>query len=178
MVFCICFQGILGYAMECLSCLHQAKSFHVKILLLDKQELIQEVTGKSSGQDLLDVIFKHLNLLETAYFGLRYQDTTNQTVSIKIIFLWKDFWSWFFFFFFLSQHWLDPSRKVGDQLRGISPITLYLGVKFYAADPCRLVEEITRYQFFLQVKSDVLQGRLPVSQDLAIELASYALQCK
>jgi hypothetical protein len=35
---------------------------------------------------------------------------------------------------------------------GVSPITLYLGVKFYAADPCKLIEEITRYQFFLQVR--------------------------
>lgn len=64
------------------------------------------------------------------------------------------------------------------QIRGVAPITLYLGVKFYAADPCRLVEEITRYQFFLQVKQDVLQGRLPVSLDLAVELAALALQCK
>lgn len=63
------------------------------------------------------------------------------------------------------------------QIRGVAPITLYLGVKFYAADPCRLVEEITRYQFFLQVKQDVLQGRLPVTQDLAVELAALALQC-
>ena len=64
------------------------------------------------------------------------------------------------------------------QIRGVAPITLYLGVKFYAADPCRLVEEITRYQFFLQVKQDVLQGRLPVPHDLAVELAALALQCK
>ena len=49
-------------------------------------------------------------------------------------------------------------------------------MKFYAADPCRLVEEITRYQFFLQVKQDVLQGRLPVTLDLAVELAALALQ--
>lgn len=48
------------------------------------------------------------------------------------------------------QHWLDPSKRVSQQIKGVSPITLYLGVKFYAADPCRLVEEITRYQFFLQ----------------------------
>ena len=55
---------------------------------------------------------------------------------------------------------------------------MYLGVKFYAADPCKLVEEITRYQFFLQVKLDILQGRLPVSQELSVDLAALALQCK
>ena len=43
---------------------------------------------------------------------------------------------------------------------------------------CRLVEEITRYQFFLQVKLDILQGRLPVTHELAVDLAALALQCK
>ena len=92
------------------------------------------------------------------------------------------------------QHWLDPAKRVSQQIKGVSPITLYLGVKFYAADPCKLVEEITRYQFFLQVcipstpypnlnppvqvKLDILQGRLPVPQELATELAALALQCK
>ena len=36
----------------------------------------------------------------------------------------------------------------------------------------------TRYQFFLQVKLDILQGRLPVPRDLAVELAALALQCE
>ena len=48
--------------------------------MLDKQELIQEVTETTTGQDLLDNIFKYLNLIETAYFGLRFQDNDNQTV--------------------------------------------------------------------------------------------------
>ena len=78
----------------------------------------------------------------------------------------------------LFQHWLDPQKRVSQQIKGVSPVTLYLGVKYYAADPCKLAEEITRYQFFLQVKLDILQGRLPVPKDLSIELAALALQCK
>lgn len=35
-----------------------------------------------------------------------------------------------------------------------------------------------RYQFFLQIKQDILQGRLPVSFDLAAELGAYVVQCK
>ncbi len=101
----------------------------LQILLLDKQDLIQEVHLRTTGQDLLDAVFKYLNLLETAYFGLRFQDASGQT------------------------HWLDPAKRVSAQLRSASPVTLYFGVKFYAAEPCRLVEEITRYQFFLQVCS-------------------------
>ena len=72
----------------------RVKSFHVKILLLDKQELIQEIQDKTTGQDLLDNIFKYLNLIETAYFGLRYQDNDNQTVfTYKIcLFSIRKFW--------------------------------------------------------------------------------------
>lgn len=33
------------------------------------------------GQELLDRVFRHLNLLETAYFGLRYLDHETQTVK-------------------------------------------------------------------------------------------------
>ncbi|CAB0033528.1 unnamed protein product [Trichogramma brassicae] len=35
---------------------------------------------------------------------------------------------------------------------------------------------LARYQFFLQVKQDILQGRLPVSFDLAAELGAYVVQ--
>ncbi|XP_046751668.1 band 4.1-like protein 4 isoform X1 [Diprion similis] len=135
---------------------------HCKVILLDEHELLQDVLSTNLGQELLDRVFRHLNLLETAYFGLRYLDHENQT------------------------QWLDPSKKIGKQLKnqgsgnagdGNPDVhTLYFGVKFYAADPCKLIEEITRYQFFLQVKQDILQGRLPVSFDLAAELGAYVVQ--
>ena len=35
-----------------------------------------------------------------------------------------------------------------------------------------------RYQFFLQVKRDILQGRLPVSFETGAELAALAVQCE
>ncbi|XP_066590905.1 band 4.1-like protein 4 [Prorops nasuta] len=131
---------------------------HCKVILLDEHELLQDVLCSNLGQELLDRVFRHLNLVETAYFGLRYLDHENQT------------------------QWLDPSKKIGKQLKiqkgdpNADVRTLYFGVKFYAADPCKLIEEITRYQFFLQVKQDILQGRLPVSFDLAAELGAYVVQ--
>jgi len=136
--------------MECFC--SKPRSIHCKIVLLDEQELIHELQDNCAGQAILDVVFRHLNLLETAYFGLRYLDAEGQT------------------------HWLDPSKKLARQLKGSDPYTFYFGVKFYAADPCKLLEEITRYQFFLQVKQDILQGRLPVSFELAAELGAYIVQ--
>lgn len=35
-----------------------------------------------------------------------------------------------------------------------------------------------RYQFFLQLKQDILQGRVPVTQELMAELGAYVVQCK
>ncbi|GFS94092.1 band 4.1-like protein 4A [Trichonephila clavipes] len=47
----------------------------------------------SRGQQLLDVVFKHLNLMETAYFGLRFMDATGQ------------------------RHWLDPNKNIVKQMK-------------------------------------------------------------
>ncbi|XP_072943304.1 band 4.1-like protein 4 isoform X2 [Epargyreus clarus] len=136
--------------MECLC--PAPRTLACRVVLLDERELLHEMQDNSTGQALLDVVFRHLDLLETAYFGLRYVDQDNQT------------------------HWLDAGKRLRRQLRGSDPHTFYFGVKFYAADPCKLLEEITRYQLFLQLKQDVLRGRLPVGFDLAAELAAYVLQ--
>ena len=37
---------------------------------------------------------------------------------------------------------------------------------------------VCSYQFFLQTKRDITEGRLPVDSQLAAELAAYAVQCK
>ena len=49
---------------------------------------------------------------------------------------------------------------------------------FPAADPCKVSDVNTRYQLFLQVRSDVLTcaNTVPVPVDTAIELAALALQ--
>ena len=58
------------------------------------------------------------------------------------------------------------------------PYTLRLKVKFYSSEPNNLREELTRYQFFLQLKADILEGKLECPHPTDIELAALALQCK
>lgn len=45
----------------------------------------------TTGQDVLNVVYQHLgapsNLLETAYFGLRYLDSTHQPVRYLFLLL-------------------------------------------------------------------------------------------
>ncbi|XP_017847788.1 uncharacterized protein DDB_G0283357 isoform X2 [Drosophila busckii] len=137
--------------MNCLC--RPSRIMSVRINLLDETDFIHEIKDDLPGQALLDVVFARLNLIETSYFGIRYIDDENQT------------------------HWLDPASRISRQLKPKSdPYDLYFGIKFYAADPCKLLEEITRYQLFLQVKQDVLQGRLPVAFELAAELGAFVVQ--
>lgn len=124
--------------------------------------------SSTSGQDLLDVVIKHLNLLETSYFGLKYlpqaavagPNGPNQAERLRSI----------------EAVWLDVDKSALKQLKGVQPMTVYFGVKYYATDPCKLAEEITRYQFFLQCKQDILHSRLSVSFELAVELFALAIQ--
>ncbi|GIX99688.1 band 4.1-like protein 4A [Caerostris darwini] len=135
-------------------CARRAKTFHCTVVLLDETEITEDVQAVSKGDVLLERVFSHLNLIEKAYFGLRFLNKAGES------------------------RWLDPLQKVSTQLKGLSPFTLYFGVKFYASDPCRLLEEITRYQFVLQLKQDILQGRLPLADDLASELFALSLQAE
>uniref|UniRef100_A0A1A9VH48 FERM domain-containing protein n=1 Tax=Glossina austeni TaxID=7395 RepID=A0A1A9VH48_GLOAU len=58
------------------------------------------------------------------------------------------------------------------------PYTFRLKAKFYSSEPITLREELTCYLFFLQLKHDLLEGRLDCPDDKAAELCALALQCK
>ncbi|XP_068278471.1 band 4.1-like protein 4A isoform X4 [Nyctibius grandis] len=136
------------------------EEFYCEVLLLDESKLTlttqqQGIKKSTKGSVVLGYVFRHLNLVEIDYFGLRYCDRSHQT------------------------YWLDPAKTLAEHKELINtgpPYTLYFGVKFYAEDPCKLKEEITRYQFFLQVKQDVLQGRLPCPTNTAAQLGAYIIQ--
>ncbi|XP_042801127.1 band 4.1-like protein 4A isoform X3 [Panthera onca] len=136
------------------------EEFYCEVLLLNESKLTlttqqQGIKKSTKGSVVLDHVFRHINLVEIDYFGLRYCDRTHQT------------------------YWLDPAKTLAEHKELINtgpPYTLYFGIKFYAEDPCKLKEEITRYQFFLQVKQDVLQGRLPCPVNIAAQLGAYAIQ--
>lgn len=49
-------------------------------------------------------------------------------------------------------------------------------VKFYPPNPFRLKEDISRYQIYLQLKRDLLHGRLYCNISEAALLGAYILQ--
>ncbi|XP_031236444.1 tyrosine-protein phosphatase non-receptor type 4 isoform X5 [Mastomys coucha] len=84
---------------------------------------------------------------------------------------------------FRVNRWLDPSKPIRKQLKklfllilGGSPYNLNFRVKFFVSDPNKLQEEYTRYQYFLQIKQDILTGRLSCPCNTAALLASFAVQ--
>uniref|UniRef100_A0A3P9PV34 Erythrocyte membrane protein band 4.1 like 1 n=1 Tax=Poecilia reticulata TaxID=8081 RepID=A0A3P9PV34_POERE len=129
------------------------KTATFKVALLDSSEYEGEIEKHSKGQTLMDMVCEHLNLLEKDYFGLTFADTESQ------------------------KNWLDPSKDIKKQMRN-SPWQFAFAVKFYPPDPSQLTEDITRYYLCLQLRDDILSGRLPCSFVTHALLGSYAIQAE
>ncbi|CAB0014618.1 unnamed protein product [Nesidiocoris tenuis] len=123
-----------------------------RVLMLDGTDLSIDLSKKAIGSDLYEQVFYSLDLIEKDYFGLQFTDANN------------------------VQHWLDPTKAVKKQVKIGPPYTLRLRVKFYSSEPNSLREELTRYQFFLQLKLDLLEGKLECPANVAVELSALALQ--
>nr|CAH8848187.1 unnamed protein product [Trichobilharzia regenti] len=131
-------------------------SITCNIWLLDSTAVAFRVDKRCIGQALLDLTFDYLELLERDFFGLVF--TIFESEEGNLI------------------KWLDPTRRIKKQCKGVTNYTFWFRVKFYVPDPVWLQEEYTRYQFFLQVRKDILDGRLPVSRSISTQLAGLALQ--
>ncbi|XP_057253514.1 band 4.1-like protein 3 isoform X19 [Pezoporus wallicus] len=127
------------------------KNMQCKVTLLDGSEYACEVEKRSRGQMLFDKVCEHLNLLEKDYFGLTYRDTENQ------------------------KNWLDPAKEIKKQIRS-GAWQFAFNVKFYPPDPAQLSEDITRYYLCLQLRDDIVSGRLPCSFVTLALLGSYTVQ--
>ncbi|XP_039598922.1 tyrosine-protein phosphatase non-receptor type 14-like, partial [Polypterus senegalus] len=75
------------------------------------------------------------------------------------------------------QRWVELQKPLKKQLDkfGNEPL-LFFGVMFYVPNVTKLEQEVTRYQYYLQVKKEVLEGRLPCSVEQGIRLAGLAVQ--
>uniref|UniRef100_A0A7N8YGF3 Protein 4.1 n=1 Tax=Mastacembelus armatus TaxID=205130 RepID=A0A7N8YGF3_9TELE len=74
-----------------------------------------------------------------------------------------------------AQIWMDLTKEIRRQVVG-GNYNFTFNVKFYPPDPAQLSEDITRYYLCLQLRKDILQGRLPCSFVTLALLGSYALQ--
>ncbi|XP_041335153.1 protein 4.1 isoform X37 [Pyrgilauda ruficollis] len=127
------------------------RTMYCKVVLLDDTIFECSLDKHTKGQDLLKKVCDHLNLLEEDYFGLATWDTPT------------------------SRTWLDPAKEIKKQVHG-GPWDFTFNVKFYPPDPAQLTEDITRYYLCLQLRQDILTGRLPCSFATLALLGSYTIQ--
>lgn len=127
------------------------RDMHCKVSLLDDTVFECVVEKHAKGQDLLKRVCEHLNLLEEDYFGLAVWDSAT------------------------SKTWLDSVKEIKKQVRGV-PWNFTFNVKFYPPDPAQLTEDITRYYLCLQLRQDIVAGRLPCSFATLALLGSYTIQ--
>ncbi|KAM9790086.1 band 4.1-like protein 3 isoform X1 [Syngnathus typhle] len=129
----------------------KVKIMQCKVTLLDGSDYTLNVEKRVKGQVLFDKVCDHLNLLEKDYFGITYRDVEKQ------------------------KNWLDPTKDLKKQIR-TGPWNFAFNVKFYPPDPSQLTEDITRYYLCLQLRGDVVSGRLPCSFATHTVLGSYTVQ--
>ncbi|CAC5426761.1 PTPN14_21 [Mytilus coruscus] len=130
----------------------------VGVHMLDNSYLECTLTSESTGQQCLDSIAQRIELEETQYFGLRY-------VTKKLQF-----------------HWIELDRPLKKQLdkhaQASNSPRLYFGVMFYIPGAHKLADEVARFQYFLQLKNDIVDGRIPLSVDQAVRLSALSLQAE
>ncbi|XP_029874636.1 band 4.1-like protein 5 isoform X6 [Aquila chrysaetos chrysaetos] len=127
-----------------------------RVALLDGTDVSVDlpVRKKAKGQLLFEQIMYHLDLIESDYFGLRFMDSAQ------------------------VAHWLDNTKSIKKQVKIGPPYCLHFRVKFYSSEPNNLREELTRYLFVLQLKLDILSGKLECPFDTAVQLAAYNMQAE
>lgn len=148
-------------------CFQAQKDYKFNLVLLDERKFQFTYKGSQSCLQLLHDTVKLFNFSqdEMEYFGFRFMDANSQV------------------------RWINLNKTVQSQFKSVlnnanaenttshaNEMIVYFSVKYYQPDPCKLSNESTRYLFYMQLRKDILVGRLPLQFDYAVDLFSYFLQ--
>ncbi|VDM33927.1 unnamed protein product [Hydatigera taeniaeformis] len=113
-------------------------SYKIRLLDSDQKPLEITISKHDLGQVLFNKVCDELGgIIERDYFGLRYMDKNNQ------------------------RQWLDLGRSVKKQMTGAHSTALSFRVKHYPGNPLAdFHQEISQYLLYLQIRRDLVQGRL------------------
>ncbi|KAK5906603.1 hypothetical protein CesoFtcFv8_004533 [Champsocephalus esox] len=128
------------------------RGLQIRVQGLDDSQDFFDIDPKSIGQFLLTEVFLRGNLIESDYFGLEFQNMQMNWV------------------------WLEATKLVVRQVRRPENTLFRLSVKFFPPDPGQLQEEYTKYLFSLQMKRDLMEGRLICTENTGALLASHLVQ--
>uniref|UniRef100_H3B2S0 Tyrosine-protein phosphatase non-receptor type 13 n=1 Tax=Latimeria chalumnae TaxID=7897 RepID=H3B2S0_LATCH len=137
----------------------------VNILLLSGQRLDLTCDTKCTCKDVFDMVVAHIGLVEHHLFALAYFKENE--------------------FFFVDpdmklskvapEGWKDESKKKNKMTINF---TLFFRIKFFIEDASFIQHSLTRHQYYLQSRRDLLEERLHCDEETALLLASLALQAE
>ncbi|TRY98648.1 hypothetical protein DNTS_005895 [Danionella cerebrum] len=136
----------------------------VGVILLNGQKLELVCDVKAICKDVQDMVIAHIGLVEHHLFSLAYlKDEEFYFVEPEAKLLkiapdgWKD----------------DPRKKKVDVV-----FNLFLRIKFFQDDFNAIQHTMTKHQYYLQLRKDILEERVRCDLGNAMLLASLALQAE
>ncbi|XP_005161523.1 tyrosine-protein phosphatase non-receptor type 13 isoform X5 [Danio rerio] len=136
----------------------------VGVVLLNGQKLELCCDVKAVCKDVLDMVVAHIGLVEHHLFSLAYLKDdefyfveSDAKLSKVAPDGWKD----------------DPKKKKTDVI-----FNLFLRIKFFQDDVSLIQHTMTKHQYYLQLRKDILEERVRCDLENAMILASLALQAE
>ncbi|KAJ7324486.1 hypothetical protein JRQ81_017506 [Phrynocephalus forsythii] len=136
----------------------------VSVILLNGQCLEVKCDIKSKVRDVFSTVMVYTNIVEHSYFGLAYMRGKE--------------------FFFLDddtklykvapEGWNEKHKKKTS----IVNFTIFLRIKFFVDDFGVIQHGLTRHQFYLQLRKDLLDEHLCCNNETALQLGALALQAE
>uniref|UniRef100_A0A8C7YK97 Uncharacterized protein n=1 Tax=Oryzias sinensis TaxID=183150 RepID=A0A8C7YK97_9TELE len=129
----------------------------VTVVLPNGQYMVVRCDIKSRARDVFDMVVAHANLVEHFYFGLSFLDDDE---------------------YFFLDHETKISKVAPDSWKKgqISSFVVFLRVKFFVDDISFILHRLTRHQYYLQLRKDILEDRLYCNEETGLFLAALALQ--
>ncbi|XP_034152799.1 tyrosine-protein phosphatase non-receptor type 13 isoform X2 [Esox lucius] len=134
----------------------------VGVVLLNGQKLELSCDIKAICKDVLDMVVAHVGLVEHHLFGLAFLQDNE--------------------FFFVDpdaklskvapEGWKEEPKKKKPDIQ----FNLFLRIKFFLDDVNLIQHSMTKHQYYLQLRKDILEERMRCDMENAMILASLALQ--
>ncbi|XP_059802371.1 tyrosine-protein phosphatase non-receptor type 13-like isoform X1 [Hypanus sabinus] len=136
----------------------------LSVIIPNGQCLQVKCDVKATGSDVFDMVVAYTNLVEHFYFGLAYLKENE----------------FFFLDLFTKLHKVAPNgwKDQSKRKTAIVNFTLFLRIKYFVENFSIIQHRLTRHQYYLQLRKDILEERLYCSDETALLLGSLALQAE
>ncbi|XP_050183328.1 tyrosine-protein phosphatase non-receptor type 13 isoform X6 [Myiozetetes cayanensis] len=137
----------------------------VNVMLLSGQKLELTCDTKTICKDVFDMVVAHIGLVEHHFFGLatlRDNEFFFVDPDIKLSKVAPEGWK------------EEPKKKNKPPVN----FTLFFRIKFFVDDVSLIQHTLTCHQYYLQLRKDILEGKMHCDDETALLLASLALQAE